>query len=134
YLREGVHLRAMAQKDPLVVYTTEGEAMFRELGLAIREEVVRTLFHAEIEIDEGGGDPFGPESPTSQNGDPGGLMYQHESLAGSDVIAAAGAGAGVTAGALDAGGGSAATHQHGSVRPSFSRSATTSRCVATESR
>src|SRR5205814_3501248 len=55
YLREGVHLRAMAQKDPLVEYTSEGEAMFRELGLAIREEVVRTLFHAEIEIDEGGG-------------------------------------------------------------------------------
>src|SRR5207302_11413219 len=52
YLREGVHLRAMAQKDPLVEYTTEGEAMFRELGLAIREEVVVTLFHAEIEVEE----------------------------------------------------------------------------------
>jgi len=113
YLREGVHLRAMAQKDPLVEYTTEGEAMFRELGLAIREEVVVTLFHAEIEIDEGGGGgDFGPPtSPTSPNGDPGGLLYQHESLAGSDVIAAAGAGAGVTAGALDAGGGSVATQQ-----------------------
>jgi preprotein translocase subunit SecA len=113
YLREGVHLRAMAQKDPLVEYTTEGEAMFRELGLAIREEVVVTLFHAEIQIDEGGGGgDFGPPtSPTSPNGDPGGLLYQHESLAGSDVIAAAGAGAGVTAGALDAGGGSVATQQ-----------------------
>ena len=32
YLREGVHLRAMAQKDPLVEYTAEGESMFTELG------------------------------------------------------------------------------------------------------
>ena len=32
YMREGVHLRAMAQKDPLVEYTAEGHAMFEELG------------------------------------------------------------------------------------------------------
>src|SRR6266513_933062 len=32
YLREGVHLRAMAQKDPLVEYTAEGHTMFQELG------------------------------------------------------------------------------------------------------
>ena len=32
YLREGVHLRAMAQKDPLVEYRGEGHAMFEELG------------------------------------------------------------------------------------------------------
>jgi preprotein translocase subunit SecA len=31
YLREGVHLRAMAQKDPLVEYRAEGHAMFEEL-------------------------------------------------------------------------------------------------------
>jgi preprotein translocase subunit SecA len=109
YLREGVHLRAMAQKDPLVEYTTEGEAMFRELGLAIREEVVMTLFHAEI---EGGGEELGPPAvPASANGDPGGLTYQHESLAGSEVIAAAGGSAGVAAGSLDAGGGSVSTTQ-----------------------
>src|ERR1700756_2593404 len=52
YLREGVHLRAMAQKDPLVEYTSEGETMFSELGEAIREEVVLTLFHAEIQAED----------------------------------------------------------------------------------
>ncbi len=31
HLREGVHLRAMAQKDPLVEYTSEGHQMFEEL-------------------------------------------------------------------------------------------------------
>src|SRR5206468_5850808 len=52
YLREGVHLRSMAQKDPLVEYTGEGHRMFEELNGEIREEVVRTLFHAEIEVEE----------------------------------------------------------------------------------
>ena len=48
YLREGVHLRAFAQKDPLVEYRGEGHKMFEELGLQIREEVVGTLFHAQL--------------------------------------------------------------------------------------
>jgi preprotein translocase subunit SecA len=116
YLREGVHLRAMAQKDPLVEYTTEGEAMFRELGLAIREEVVVTLFHAEIEVEEV--DQL-QQAHAAGGLDGGGFAYEHESLAGSQAIAAAGAGAFVggdggsvaTAGALDAGGGSVATQQ-----------------------
>jgi preprotein translocase subunit SecA len=112
YLREGVHLRAMAQKDPLVEYTTEGEAMFRELGLAIREEVVVTLFHAEITVDE-----VDQLQQAAQEMDGGAMSYEHESLAGSQAIAAAGAGAllggngGSMAGALDAGGGSVATQQ-----------------------
>ena len=52
YLREGVHLRAMAQKDPLVEYRGEGHAMFEELGRVIREEVVLTLFHVEVQREE----------------------------------------------------------------------------------
>src|SRR5919197_718408 len=52
YLREGVHLRAMAQKDPLVEYQHEGHLMFQELGLAIHEEVVLTLFHAQLAPEE----------------------------------------------------------------------------------
>src|SRR5438046_2482246 len=35
YLREGVGLRGLAQKDPLVEYTAEGEGMFTQLGSAI---------------------------------------------------------------------------------------------------
>ena len=48
YLREGVHLRAMAQKDPLVEYRAEGHVMFEELGLGIHEEVVSNIFHAQL--------------------------------------------------------------------------------------
>jgi preprotein translocase subunit SecA len=78
YLREGVHLRAMAQKDPLVEYTSEGEKMFSELGAAIREEVVLTLFHAEVQ-------PADAEElqriEQAQQ-----LQYEHEQAAGADVI------------------------------------------------
>src|SRR5919106_908047 len=52
YLREGVHLRAMAQKDPLVEYRHEGHLMFEELSQGIREEVVQGLFHVEVRIEE----------------------------------------------------------------------------------
>ena len=60
YLRDGIHLRAMAQKDPLVEYRAEGHAMFEELGGTIREEVVLTLFHAQVEV-QSDGEPQQPE-------------------------------------------------------------------------
>ena len=52
YLREGIHLRAMAQKDPLSEYRAEGHTLFQELTAIIREEVLRFLFHVEIEREE----------------------------------------------------------------------------------
>jgi preprotein translocase subunit SecA len=109
YLREGVHLRAMAQKDPLVEYRGEGHVMFEELGRAIHEEVLTILFHAEIE--EAPSEVAADLAPASGNGQPAeGLAYQHESLAGADAIAAAGGAAGgAVATAGIAGGGSVAT-------------------------
>jgi preprotein translocase subunit SecA len=86
YLRDGIHLRAMAQKDPLVEYRAEGHAMFEELGRAIREEVVLTLFHVELQPEEP--PPLQPQQAPQH------LSYEHETAAGADVIAAAGAGAG----------------------------------------
>jgi preprotein translocase subunit SecA len=85
YLRDGIHLRAMAQKDPLVEYRAEGHAMFEELGGTIREEVVLTLFHAQIEVNE--------PQPEPQQGN-GNLQYQHDTAAGAEAIAAAGGAAG----------------------------------------
>jgi preprotein translocase subunit SecA len=82
YLREGVHLRAMAQKDPLVEYRGEGHAMFEDLGRVIREEIVLTLFHVEIERDEAEA-LQAAEAPQA-------LVYEHETSAGADAIAAAG--------------------------------------------
>jgi len=91
YLRDGIHLRAMAQKDPLVEYRAEGHTMFEELGASIREEVVRYLFHVEIERQEA--EQLQPAAAPTD----GGLVYEHESLAGSEAILAAGAGAGAVA-------------------------------------
>jgi preprotein translocase subunit SecA len=93
YLREGVHLRAMAQKDPLVEYTAEGHKMFEELSGAIREEVVFTLFHVQIEPQDAQAivEQTAPAADTT----PGmGLSYEHDSVAGADAIAAAGETAG----------------------------------------
>jgi preprotein translocase subunit SecA len=103
YLREGVHLRAMAQKDPLVEYRHEGHIMFESLGAAIREEVVLTLFHAQLAPDEADELQRAQEA-AGANG--GGLQYAHESLAGADAIAAAGGGAAATATLAMSGGGS----------------------------
>ncbi|MCS7006162.1 MAG: preprotein translocase subunit SecA, partial [Gaiellaceae bacterium] len=82
YLREGVHLRAFAQKDPLVEYRAEGHALFEELSRAIREEVVYTLFHVAVTVEAAGLEPV--RAPT------GALSYEHESVVGAEAIAAAG--------------------------------------------
>jgi preprotein translocase subunit SecA len=107
YMREGIHLRGMAQKDPLVEYRNEGHGMFQELSRAIREEVVLTLFHAQLEP------AVAEEALALQDGNgavPGGLHYEHESLAGAEAIAAAGAGGGAVATtAMSGGGGAVAT-------------------------
>ncbi|CAN5844361.1 preprotein translocase subunit SecA [soil metagenome] len=87
YLREGVHLRAMAQKDPLVEYKAEGHTMFQELSAGIREEVVLILFHAQIEPQDAGVLQEMNAGPADGNGS---LSYEHESLAGAQAIAAAG--------------------------------------------
>jgi preprotein translocase subunit SecA len=95
YLREGVHLRAMAQKDPLVEYRAEGHAMFEDLGRLIREEVVLMLFHVELAPAD-----FDQLQPVEQAA--GAMQYEHEIAAGADVIAAAGGGAVAGAGATAA--------------------------------
>ncbi len=98
YLREGVHLRAFAQKDPLVEYRGEGHRMFEELSVMIREEVVGTLFHAQLAPQDAGI----LEPHAQQNG--GSLSYEHESTAGAGAIAGAAVGGGsvATAGAVAA--------------------------------
>ncbi|HEY3922895.1 MAG TPA: preprotein translocase subunit SecA [Gaiellaceae bacterium] len=101
YMREGIHLRGMAQKDPLVEYRNEGAILFADLTRAIREEVVMHLFHAQVEPLEGGpggegGGGSGPlPSPGSNGGGNGNLTYEHQSLAGAQAIGAAAGGAGV---------------------------------------
>ena len=51
YLREGIHLRGFAQKDPLVEYKNEGFTLFRDLMNSIWEDFARYIFHVEVEIE-----------------------------------------------------------------------------------
>ncbi|PRQ10780.1 preprotein translocase subunit SecA [Corynebacterium sp. 13CS0277] len=50
YLKEGIGLRAMAQRDPLVEYQKEGGDMFNAMKDAIKEDTVRRLFASRAEI------------------------------------------------------------------------------------
>jgi preprotein translocase subunit SecA len=52
YLQEGIGLRAMAQRDPLVEYQREGYNMFAAMMDAIKEESVGYVFNLEVQVDE----------------------------------------------------------------------------------
>ncbi|GAA3295304.1 preprotein translocase subunit SecA [Arthrobacter citreus] len=52
YLKEGIGLRAMAQRDPLVEYQREGFVMFQTMTEAIREESIGYLFNAEVKVNQ----------------------------------------------------------------------------------
>ncbi|HVM34203.1 MAG TPA: preprotein translocase subunit SecA [Actinomycetota bacterium] len=53
YLQEGIGLRAMGQKDPLVEYQREGFDMFLQMQHTIKEDFARYVFHVEVVRDEG---------------------------------------------------------------------------------
>jgi preprotein translocase subunit SecA len=52
YLKEGIGLRAMAQRDPLVEYQREGYTMFQQMMGAIKEESISFMFNIEVEVAE----------------------------------------------------------------------------------
>src|SRR5262249_13399757 len=52
YLREGIGLRAMAQRDPLVEYQREGYDLFNSMMEGIKEESVGNLFNLQVEVQE----------------------------------------------------------------------------------
>ncbi len=51
YLQEGIGLRAMAQKDPLIEYQREGYDLFNAMMEGIKEETVGFLFNVEVQVD-----------------------------------------------------------------------------------
>jgi preprotein translocase subunit SecA len=48
YLRSGIGLRAMGQRDPLVEYQREGYLLFSELVDAVKRDSIRYLFHVQL--------------------------------------------------------------------------------------
>lgn len=49
YLKDGIGLRGMGQRDPLVEYQREGFQMYNSMVEAIKEESVQLLFHVDIQ-------------------------------------------------------------------------------------
>jgi len=61
YLQEGIGLRAMAQRDPLVEYQREGYDLFAAMMDAIKEELVGFIFNVEVQVE---GDQVGAKGLT----------------------------------------------------------------------
>ena len=59
YLQEGIGLRAMAQRDPLVEYQREGYDLFAAMMEGIQEEIAGFIFNVEVSVEtehvKGGG-------------------------------------------------------------------------------
>jgi preprotein translocase subunit SecA len=60
YLKEGIHLRGIAQRDPLVEWQREGFEMFGQLMNVLDSEFVQYAMHADVVIQE-------PTAPELQN-------------------------------------------------------------------
>jgi preprotein translocase subunit SecA len=60
YLKDGIGLRAMAQRDPLVEYQREGFALYQGMMAQIRAESIGFLFNLEVQVNEAPGDPAHP--------------------------------------------------------------------------
>ncbi len=60
YLKDGIGLRAMAQRDPLIEYQREGFALYSSMMGMIKSESVGFLFNLEVEVKEAPDDPMHP--------------------------------------------------------------------------
>jgi preprotein translocase subunit SecA len=54
YLQEGIGLRAMAQRDPLVEYQREGYELFAAMMDAVKEELASLVFNVEVTVEGDG--------------------------------------------------------------------------------
>ncbi|MEM9305356.1 MAG: preprotein translocase subunit SecA [Pseudomonadota bacterium] len=99
YLRQGIHLRGYAQKQPKQEYKRESFEMFQDLLERIKHEFVKILARVRIQ------DREDVDELDQQRRTPASVQYQHaEASATANANAAAGAGAGAGAeGAAGAG-------------------------------
>ncbi len=74
YLQEGIGLRAMAQRDPLVEYQREGYELFSAMMDAIKEELASLVFNVEVTI-EGDGSSIAAKGLSEKPADVAPLQY-----------------------------------------------------------
>ncbi|MCW2616468.1 MAG: protein translocase subunit secA [Frankiales bacterium] len=77
YLQEGIGLRAMGQRDPLVEYQREGFDMFNAMMDAIKEEAVGFLFNVEVQTQQPAAPPPLDLVATGPGENPGEVLVEH---------------------------------------------------------
>ncbi|MFC4245244.1 preprotein translocase subunit SecA [Gryllotalpicola reticulitermitis] len=83
YLKDGIGLRAMAQRDPLVEYQREGFSMYQQMMGAIREETIGFLFNLEVEVTQAPGELAGVAAKgLGESHEQAGLSYSAPSDSG----------------------------------------------------
>jgi len=95
YLQEGIHLRAMGQKDPLVEWQREGFDMFGMMMHGIAQEFVKYVMHAQVtvtqqETSEAGVSNLqtsGPDDPSSSGSNMAAAAAAQATLDGGDGAA-----------------------------------------------
>ena len=83
YLQEGIGLRAMAQRDPLVEYQREGFDLFAAMMEGIKEEIAGFIFNVEVTVEtdhvQGGGlDAARPQQLSYSSADETGAVRNSE--------------------------------------------------------
>jgi preprotein translocase subunit SecA len=75
YLKEGIGLRAMGQKDPLTEWQREGFEMFGEMMNSASQEFVKYVMHAQVVVEQPAVEPdvsdvkyTAPEDPSERQG------------------------------------------------------------------
>ena len=74
YLQEGIGLRAMAQRDPLVEYQREGYELFAAMMDGIKEELASLVFNVQVTV-EGDGSQVKAAGITEKAADVTALQY-----------------------------------------------------------
>jgi preprotein translocase subunit SecA len=97
YLREGIHLRGLAQIDPLVAYKNEAFTLFGDLMNIVWTDYARMIFNVEVNVEgeNGGGAPAPSFAASGSSTRAGRVSYSGgESPVGAGAMAAAAAAAG----------------------------------------
>jgi preprotein translocase subunit SecA len=119
YLQEGIGLRAMAQRDPLIEYQREGFDMFAGMLEGIKEESVGFLFNVEVQVAEPAADAE-PGAVEPGAGEPGAARGGAVEPGAAEPAASPGVGAAkgtAKAGAAKAGAAKAGAAKTGAADP-----------------
>ncbi len=96
YLREGIHLRGIAQIDPLVAYKNEAFTLFGDLMNSVWADYARMIFNVQVNVEgeNGGGAPAPSFAAAGSSTRAGRVSYSGgESPTGASAMAAAAAAA-----------------------------------------